>query len=66
VLCEPLDEAHVMPRRTGRVVATLEFFEHHFAKTSHSVLPPVTHTLSPPKNYPSANTVATTAPEASF
>jgi hypothetical protein len=28
------------------IVATLKFLEHHFAKTSHSGLPPVTHTLS--------------------
>ena len=50
VLGEPLDKAQIAPRRTGRVVATLEFFEHHFAKTSHSQLPPVTHTLTRPQN----------------
>ena len=66
VLCEPLDETQITPRRAGRVVATLELFEHHFAKTSHSVLPPVTHTLSRPQNYSSANTVAAAAPAASF
>src|ERR1035438_4188557 len=66
VLGEPLDETQITPRRAGRVVATLELFEHHFAKTSHSVLPPVTHTLSQPQNYSSANTVATAAPAASF
>ena len=66
VLCEPLDETQIAPRRAGRVVATLELFEHHFAKTSHSVLPPVTHTLSRPQNYSSANTAATAAPAASF
>ncbi|SPE29837.1 hypothetical protein SBA5_720008 [Candidatus Sulfotelmatomonas gaucii] len=41
-------------------------FEHHFAKMSHSGLPPVTHTLSRPQNYSSANTAATAAPAASF
>src|ERR1019366_9236562 len=66
VLCEPFDETQITPRRAGRVVATLELFEHHFAKTSHSVLPPVTHTLSRPQNYSSANTAATAAPAASF
>ena len=50
VLGEPLDKAQIAPRCAGRVVTTLEFFEHHFAKTSHSRLPPVTHTLSRPQN----------------
>ena len=44
----------------------LEFFEHHFAKLSHSVLPPVTHTLSRPQNYSTATATATAAPAASF
>src|ERR1035438_2852224 len=66
VLCESFDETQITPRRAGRVVATLELFEHHFAKTSHSVFPPVTHTLSRPQNYSSANTAATAAPAASF
>jgi hypothetical protein len=66
VLCEPFDETQITPRRADRVVATLELFEHHFAKTSHSVLPPVTHTLSRPQNYSSAKTAATAAPAASF
>ena len=66
VLCEPLDEAQITPRRTGRVVATRELFEHHFAKMSHSVLPPVTHTLSRPPNSSTATTAATAAPAASF
>src|ERR1019366_8622450 len=66
VLCEPLDETQITPRRACRVVATLQLFEHHFAKTSHSVLPPVTHTLSRPQNYSIANTVAAAAPAASF
>src|SRR5450631_1235653 len=66
VLCEPLDEAQITPRRAGRVVATLELFEHHFAKTSHSVLPPVTHTPSRPQNYSIAHAAAAAAPAASF
>jgi len=66
VLGEPFDETQITPRRAGRVVATLKLFEHHFAKTSHSVLPPVTHTLPRPQNYSSANTAATAAPAASF
>src|SRR5665213_2767357 len=45
VLCEPLDEAHVTARRLCGIVAALEFFEHHFAKTSHSSLPPVTQLI---------------------
>jgi hypothetical protein len=66
VFGEPLNETQITPRCAGRVVATLELLEHHFAKTSHSVLPPVTHTLSRPQNYSSADTVATAAPAASF
>ena len=66
VLCEPLDETQIAPRRACGVVTTLELFEHHFAKTSHSVLPPVTHTLSRPQNYSTATTAATAAPAASF
>jgi photosystem II stability/assembly factor-like uncharacterized protein len=52
--------------RAGGIVATLEFFEHHFAKTSPSGIPPVTHTLSRPQNYSTATAAATTAPAASF
>ena len=66
VLGEPLDETQITPRCADRVVATLELFEHHLAKMSHSVLPPVTHTLSRPQNYSSADNVATAAPAASF
>src|ERR1019366_2577862 len=66
VLREPLDETQITPRCACRVVTTLELFEHHFAKTSHSVLPPVTHTLSRPQSYSSANTAAAAAPAASF
>jgi len=56
----------ITPRCDCRVVTTLELFEHHFAKTSHSVLPPVTHTLSRPQNYSTATAAATAAPAASF
>src|ERR1700677_1306089 len=66
MLCEPLDETHIAPRRAFRIVTTLELFEHHFAKTSHSGIPPVTHTLSRPQNYSTATTAATAAPAASF
>src|ERR1019366_2137336 len=66
VLGEPLDETQITPRCAGRVVATLELFEHHFAKTSHSVLPPVTHTLSRPPTSSTATTAAAAAPAASF
>jgi hypothetical protein len=66
VLCEPLNETQIAARSACRVVATLEFFQHHFAKTSHSVLPPVTHTLSGPQTYSSARAAASAAPAASF
>src|SRR5258708_19019903 len=66
MLCEPLDETQIAPRRAFRIVTTLELFEHHFAKTSHSGIPPVTHTLSRPQNYSTATTAATAAPAASF
>jgi hypothetical protein len=66
MLCEPLDETRITPRRLLRVVATLEFFEHLPAKMSHSWVPPVTHTLSRPQNYSPATAAATAAPAASF
>src|SRR5580704_5245653 len=66
MLCEPLDETQIAPRRAFRIVTTLELFEHHFAKTSHSGIPPMTHTLSRPQNYSTATTAATAAPAASF
>ena len=50
VFCEPFDETQIAPDRPGAVVAALEFFEHDFAKVSHSGLPSVTNTLSRSQN----------------
>jgi hypothetical protein len=48
-VAEPRDETQITPCCAGRVVAAVELLEHHFEKTGHSVLPPVTHKLSRPQ-----------------